>query len=410
MTTGPTGGEPQEVFISSKSWSAISPGLFNSIRDELLEEWAREIGVDVSDLPFGKTEMGRILTEFGDAFQATEGAFPISFPEVADHPEIWTRISRHVTGADLLPPIYAIGDTIYENFPDMPGPVVSQNPLRSIARSITPNLMQRTGVSQSAVNAFFDDIDIDNLAADLTQASGEEELFQSGASRGTIVGADPSTASSTGGERTRDTLVDAFAGGAGDIDERFKALVGRGLLNMAQNRVPQINPQDHARFTEATAEEPTGGGRGTLSFDTAALNDAANGLWGQILWETPPSGLVGEYVDSANRLFKQSGVQQSFEAFAMTRMRETAKYGVMYGRMEPGFTEMQWQNRFNTSQFGLRLEDERAQSIRGMSSAAAPASFQQSVEQSRDVQSVGQGRFSQRFANHINQLGRLQNR
>ncbi len=399
VLTGPIGGEPTEVVISSGSWSSIDPGLFNTIRDRLLEVWADDLGVETSDLPFGKTEMGRILTEYGDAFKATEGAFPTHFAEVRDNPEMWTRIGRHVTGADLLPAVYEMNGSIYENFPDMPSPQVSTNPLRSIAKSVTPNLLQRTGVSQAAISAFWDDIDIDNL-----------EGFDGGEVEGQRIGPDPSTATSTGKERTGSITADAFKGLEGDVDERFRGLVGRGLLNLAQNRIPQISQQEHERAATFQQDEKPGSGRGSLTFDKTALRDGANSLWGKVLWENAPGGVVDKYIASANQIYRASGVQQSYEAFLMAEMRQSQKYGVMYGRMEPGFTELEWQRRFDTSSFGLRVEDERAQSIRGMSSGAAPASFQQSVENSRDVEMLGQGRFSRRFANSIAQLGPLQKR
>ncbi len=355
----------QPVRIVSTSWSAVDPGLFDDIARTLLDDWAESLDIERDDLPITLTQAKTVLREFGDAFREARGSFPQFYAEVRDDPEIWTRLTRKVTGADLLPELFWADDVIWENRAELGvAPVISEDPHRAVlaANDINPFVIKK----------FFDD------------ATGQTVKVPTEDADGNI------------------TQVDV------DIDEQFKALVGRGLINL-RNNLPEVDEFDLSRFTSFDQEEdsePTG--RGSLAFDRAALTQNAAATWGQILWEAPPGGIVDEYIVSANSLWQSSGVQQGFGTWLQGKMQQTSKYGVMYGRMEPGFTELEWQQRFSTAQFGLRLEDERAQSLRGMSSAAAPASFQQSVEQSRDVQSLGQGRFSQRFANHINQLGSLQ--
>jgi len=365
---GLPGGETTEVVVvGGDSWTG---GLFKAIRDRLMQDWADQFDVDVSDLPMSRTQFGDVLKEYGAEYHDTHNAFP-DYLDVAADPIFNTRVTRRITGVDLLPDIFTVGDVIYENRPDLgPSPVAAADPQEAIFRA--------NGIRPHVVQKFFNNIDDPNIPnPELSDSEG--------------------VAANDFGQ---------FEG----VEDEFRALVGRGLMNL-QRDLPEVSEFDLNRFTQPPETEDDGsGGRGRLAFDRNALQQGATDLWGRILWEAPPSGLVDEYIDSANSLYQSSGVQQGFESWMNDRMAQTAKWGVMYGRMEPGFTPLEWQNRFNTSQFGLRLEDERAQSIRGMSSGAAPASFQQSVEQSRDVQSVGQGRFSQRFANHINQLGRLQNR
>jgi len=324
MPTGPVEEAP-EVQIASTSWWSVDPGLFKSIQDQLLDDWAEELGIERSKLPITKAEVGDILKEYiSDNWTGTDG--PTDYPHVRDDPEIWTRLSRHVTGADLLPDRFRVmheagTTTLYRNDPTDLKPVA---------------------------------------IPDESSDSRYDVGFQSN-------------------ESQRDVGVPIISGA--DLE---------------------------AASTVELDDGPTGPGRGRLAFDRAAVDEDVKNMWGRILWEDPPPGLTDEYINSTNQLYQASGTQQGLQPWLLSKIRQTPKYGVMYGRMEPGVSELEWQQRFNTSQFGLRLEDERAQSIRGMSSGAAPASFQQSVEQSRDVQAVGQGRFSQRFANHIAQLGPLQ--
>jgi len=353
--------EPRVIEISD-SWSSVDPGLFWELRDRMLKDWAEALGVEVKDLPLDGTEAARALRTYGEEYKAEHGVFPSDYIQVKNDPQAWIHLARVNTGSNILPENFRVQNAdgtfnFYKNTPSV---------------GITP-LIQATNVP-----------DIDPS----TFGGATEGEFRDRRAN------DP---------EARDAL---FAEGETPTDPFGKATMEQ-FLN--RRNIPIVSPDELNRVLSPTTDDKATG-RGSLAFDRDALNDSANNLWGRILWETAPNGLVDQYINEANAIFKSTGAQKGFESWAMSRMRSTAKYGVMYGRMEPGFTELEWQARFDTSQFGLRLEDERAQSIRGLSSAAAPASFQQSVEQSRDVQSVGQGRFSQRFANHINQLGRLQNR
>ncbi len=375
----------QPVRIVSTQWSAVSPGLFDDIARELMDDWAESLDIERVDLPITLTQVKAVLREFGNAYRDTQqkgnGLFPQFYSQVRDDPEIWSRLTRKVTGADLLPEVFRVGEVVYENRPELGiAPVVTTNVNQALTRGIFPF---------DAVTKFFNNVD--DVSIRNPELAAEEVRLP------TVPGVE--------GEPSKSIDFGQFTG----VEDEFRALVGRGLINL-RNNIPEEDDFDLSRYTGFNQEdsEPSGSGRGRLSFDRAALTQNASATWGQILWEAPPGGIVDEYISSANSLWQSSGVQQGFGTWLQGKMQQTGKYGVMYGRMEPGFTELEWQARFNTAQFGLRLEDERAQSLRGLSSGAAPASFQQSVEQSRDVQALGQGRFSQRFANHINQLGSLQ--
>jgi len=197
-------------------------------------------------------------------------------------------------------------------------------------------------------------------------------------------------------------------------DSGFGGATREQFLNRRTAGLPTVTQDtiDSLRSDIDPEEDETGGGRGKLSFDRAQVGETIREGWRTLMLEEPGNlkGLVSEYIGEANAFYQSEGGQKNLEAWLLGRMRQSPRYGMLYGRKDPSMSETDWLRSFDTSAFGLRAEDATAQQIRGMSSGAAPASFQQSVEQSRDVEALGQGRFSQRFANHINQLGRLQNR
>ncbi len=331
------------------SWSSVDPALFFGIRDQLLAEWALQLGVPVSRLPVTAGEASRVLNQFGESFRDRTGELPENFIDVQNDPEVWTRLARRGNNSDILPPLFQVetpqGRVIFRNTID----------------SVRP--MQIT----------------------------EEEALgpPSSSSRFDVgFGANESQRDPALSEEGRTSALRILGG-------------------------PVIDPAVLANLMgqTATTTSGSGGGRGTLRFDRDQLAEGIRERWRTILREDPSNlgGLVSEFEAAANSMWKAGGAQKDFDTWVLNRMKGTPQYRRLYGRKDPQQSEVEYLQGFlSAEQFGLDPRIANREVVRGLSTGAAPASFAESVAFSRDVQALGQGSFSRRFANLINQLGPLQ--
>ncbi|KKN73798.1 hypothetical protein LCGC14_0397470 [marine sediment metagenome] len=345
------GGGRKPFQEPTPTWPTINPTVFYGIRDRLREEWADQLDVRLTDLPLNEVDFTRVLKDFGESFFAVNREFP-TFAEALDSTELWTRAQQRTFDLDLLPQQFVIDDgqgpTTYINDPKL---------------SVFPVPMS------VAVGRFFDDEDDPNIPGD---------------------------------------------------EDKFRALVGRGLLNKdfhasQLENLPQTTTASLQDFIAKAADRNKprgGGGPRTISFDKTAAAENLRNSWRTLMLEEPGNvpGLINEYENTANNSLRAGNATPSFEVWTLNKMRSTSRYRFLYGRKDLSQSEIEYMNSFRQGvvPHGLDRRLEVEQLERGLSTGAAPAAFAESVAFSRDVQALGQGSFSRRFAGLINQLGPLQ--
>jgi len=150
-----------------------------------------------------------------------------------------------------------------------------------------------------------------------------------------------------------------------------------------------------------------GGGRG-VTFDREAIKQGIQNQWKSYLLQDPGDvdTLADEYIRQATSFYWQGGSLQ-LDAWTWAKMRESARYKMMYGTMPKGMTEDQYLGRTQNlvQQFGFRPEVELAETEKTM---AAPNLDLESVAQrlgrTKEYQTAHLGDLSQRFAATFNSL------
>ncbi len=347
--------EPIQVEVVGgrpSSWSSIAPALFFAIRDQLLQEWATQLDVPLSRLPITAGEATRVLNQYAESVRERTGSLPRDFIDVQNDPEVWTRLARRGNNSDLLPSFFQVetpqGFVIFENRPEA-GPL----PVPLSPQEASTESLRR-----------------------IPEKSGGDPLDEKRFRAGQIPSFDP-------------TPVDPRA---------FRVVTADSLASILN-----LRPQERTGGG--------GGGRGTLKFDRAQLAERFRNNWRLMMREDPANlnGLVSEFEGAANSTWKAGGAQTNADIWLNNRMMQESKWNLLYGRKDPAQSPIDYLQGFlSAEQFGLDPRIANREVIRGLSTGAAPASFAESVAFSRDVQALGQGSFSRRFANLINQMGVLQ--
>ena len=362
----------EEVFEPAiKSWSAVDSGLFFGIRNALMEEWAETLGVEVRDLPLDEGEMSRVLREYGTAVLRTDGAYPTDLFSVRDDPEIWTRMVRAGNGSDLLPSAFNVltdqGTVLMRNAPGMIRPEIFQaedTPTRRTT-GFTFNRPARTAQEVHPLERGL--VGLDRPTTPFTPVGPEQDIP----------------------ERPDFDPQDRFGTPTVSVDTLQRILQGG----------------------QVTTTTVTGGGRGDLVLDRDTVAERIRNRWRTWMREEPANlnGLVSEFESDAQAFWQAGGGQKDLEVWIKNRMRTTGRYDLLYGNKDESQSEEDYLEGFlSAEQFGLSPRIANREIVRGLTHGPAPASFQESVAFGRDVQALGQGTFSRRFAGMIDSLGSLQ--
>jgi len=395
------------VSLGPKNWSSVSPSLFATVREEMLKVWAEELGIDVGDLPIDRTGANRALNAYAAAFKTEHGFFPRSLVEVQDDPQSWVRLTREVTGAEGFPERFRVAKPdgsfdFYLNPPNVAFPVqTSELGFSTEVRREVSSLIPRQAGS-------FDPV------------TGRQRTLQTGGVGGSGIPEDPEKVTPpTSAERrargsglepleTPSEIIDKIRNFPSSVLGTFRDLTAPNVISEDDfNRI-----QGRSMITTTTTTSGGGGGRTALAFDRSHLAEVARDQWRTLMLEEPrnPEGLVDEYIKEANSMWLGGGAQLDFNTWVLNKIRATGRYNTLYGRKDESQSELDYLNSFRqgTAPFGLSPRIEKQELERGLTNAPAPASFQESVAFGRDVQAIGQGTFSRRFASMIDSLGSLQ--
>ena len=384
-----------------KKWSTVSPSLFAGVREEMLLQWAEdlseELGIDVglSDLPIDRTGANRALNAYAEAFRTEHGRFPDSIIEVNDDPQSWIRLAREGSNAETLPEQFRVplpegGFAYFLNLPDTVYPVqvtedeFSTKVVGDITSLVPPRARPRrtlqSGVDPGGERA------IPDFGANRARGSGLEPLEEPD-----IISADE--------------VLDRIRNFPTDVIETFRGLSAPAI----------IDADTLGRILGRSTITTSGGGGGVtrqpVAFDRAELTESIRGQWRSWMREEPGNleGLVSEFEASANAAWLNRGERKNLEVWIKNRMRSTSRYDLLYGKKDQSQSEEDYLGGFlSAEQFGLHPRVANREVVRGLTNDPAPASFTESVAFGRDVQALGQGTFSRRFAQMIDGLGSLQ--
>lgn len=152
-----------------------------------------------------------------------------------------------------------------------------------------------------------------------------------------------------------------------------------------------------------------GAGRAPAVFDRDQLIAQATELWRGRLLEEPDNvgGLVDEYIQKANSFWMGQGGQLDFATFVLGRTEGTARYKTLYAKKPGSMSHEQYLGQYVQAVRGLGLRESTAmrEVTAGASTGVSAAGFSARLETSPEVVGGNQGAFSQRFANHLAQMG-----
>ena len=169
--------------------------------------------------------------------------------------------------------------------------------------------------------------------------------------------------------------------------------------------------------SRATARGGGGGGgavgRAARTFDRAQLLEAATDRWKGIMFEDPDDATIGSAVDAymnrANAFWMGQGGDLDFDTFLLGKMRDTARYKLLYARKDQHLTEEEWMGRYRgtVEQYGLNEQATRRETEAGLMSGAGLSGFNERVSRTAEARNADGGRFSQRLASQMQQMGAL---
>lgn len=162
-----------------------------------------------------------------------------------------------------------------------------------------------------------------------------------------------------------------------------------------------------------SAPRGSGPGRGSSGpaaqvFDRDQLIESVKGMWQGYLIEDPadPAAIADAFIDKSNAFLAQGG-RLDFETFVTGKIRETARYKMLYQRKPEGVPEQQWLGQYvqAVAAAGLSPGKQLPAAARGAAAGVSADSFQNTLSNRPDVRAANQGSFSQKFAAHFSQLG-----
>ncbi len=194
--------------------------------------------------------------------------------------------------------------------------------------------------------------------------------------------------------------------------ERFR-------LTSTLRNVPIFSPDDIAGILGTNQMGGGGGGRGggggggagraPAVFDRDQLIAEATELWRGRLLEEPDNveAIVDEYVQKANSFWMGQGGQMDFGTFVLGKTEGTSRYKTLYAKRPESLSHEQYLAQYVQAVRGLGLRESVAmrEIEAGASTGAGVAGFANRLETTPEVVAGNQGAFSQRFANHVAQLG-----
>lgn len=175
--------------------------------------------------------------------------------------------------------------------------------------------------------------------------------------------------------------------------------------------VPLFSPGDIAGILGTNQSSGRGGGAGRAPavFDRDQLIAEATELWRGRLLEEPDNvgGLVDEYTQKANSFWMGQGGKLDFATFVLGRTEGTARYKTLYAKKPESLSHEQYLGQYVQAARGLGLRESATmrEVEAGAASGASAAGFASRLETLPEVSAGNQGAFSQRFANHVAQLG-----
>ena len=145
-----------------------------------------------------------------------------------------------------------------------------------------------------------------------------------------------------------------------------------------------------------------GSGRGGQAYDKAQIGEYIDRQWGSLMLETAPNGLVDRYVSDHTAFWREGG-SLDLETWVLGEMRKTGRYQALYGRKDPSLSEGQYLGQYTNLARGTGLRGDlvNREAARGAAGGVAPQSFANSLVENRDVQALGTGDLSRRFAQTV---------
>lgn len=145
-----------------------------------------------------------------------------------------------------------------------------------------------------------------------------------------------------------------------------------------------------------------GGGRAAPVWDRAALYESIRSIWRPLMVEDAPANLADEYVSEWTAFSRQGG-SLDLQTWVLNKMRGTGRYQSIYAHKPAELSETEYigQYRQIAEQTGLRDALVSRETLRGAAGGAAPQAFANSLMENRDVQAMGTGNLSRRFAQTI---------
>jgi len=332
------------------SWSTADPVAFYQFRDFI------HTNLNGAGWNVGADDVSRAVNRWASDFYRDNNRFP-SGHDLLNDPTPWVIAQRQALRTDLLPATYQVqtpeGTVFYRNtVATGPMPV----PVDPAELGIDPNLTYR------------------------------EQVFQL-----------QQTAQQTGRPVSPD----------------FTTEDGQAVASLQPaDTIPALDAEYVTGILNTAALTATSGGGGRqVVYDKDQLAEAVRDRWRTILREEPGDAyrIAEEFIASANDFASQGG-SRDFDTWILNRMRTTDRYQMLYAHKDESQSELDYLNSFvaQVGQFGLNPRIANSQVVRGLSTGAAPASFAESVGQSADVQAMGTGDMSRRFASLLQQLGPLQ--
>lgn len=202
------------------------------------------------------------------------------------------------------------------------------------------------------------------------------------------------------------------------LQEQPDQIPGESPLDIASGTIPQtaglqitgafrtLSAQQIAAMY-AAKQRPTGTGRQRRVFDKNQLRDQAKELWRSLMLEEPDNveSIVDNYAKEANAFWLSKGGNLDFSTYVRDRARSTSRYKMLYKHKPESFSEQAYLGQFVSAvgQFGFNPTQERRLIESAAASGATGAGTQRRLRDSVAASRLGQGSFSQRFANTLRQ-------
>jgi hypothetical protein len=367
-------------------------GVQHDFKTEERETWEqiRYYLKDKHDLPRLEMINERVLWA-AERFRMEHGTYP-SFHEFQAYPPLDATILLYKSGIPNVGPTFMIGDDFFVNDrwmgPQPMGPIVGS---QAAQIGVEPTDLANLGPVDRSGEQFI------SSAGGVIEGELDEEGRQTFEATGTI-------------ERP--------------LSQRKRlALAGIDAWTAFLQNTPRFESEEEL-LEAAAGTSPGGGGGGgggggaaqgriAMPFDVEQLKNSATEQWRALLrTEIPESELskiVADYMDAANAFWIGEAGQLDFQTYILGRIKDTARYNMLYGDKPEFFTDAEWALRYDqaVAQFGINATAGERQVIAGMTSGAGVAGFTERVGRTAEARLAPgrSGNFSQRVASLRSQMG-----